>query len=164
VDDERVNPVAEEEPVGLTEIIEDSGALPPAEVTKSMLRVVTKLDSTLGRPERVPEEMEEQELLCYAAAINVIVNYVDANRAAKFNLNQLAEMSNKAFQENTGNGVKPWDEIAPILREKWRFFVKHLWNMLAYDAEEHGSVLDHEEQITLTFRARLKELGLIPKS
>lgn len=148
------------------EAIDDTvgdGALTANIVTASLLRVATKFDASLGRPERVPEEMEADELLAYAAAINVVMDYVEPRKGETFDLTMLAAMANRAFQDAAGNPIRPWDSIDPKFREKWRFFVKHLWNLLDYDADDDGDLFRHEEQITAMFAATLQERGLIPR-
>lgn len=129
----------------------------------SMLRCVCRLDSVLGRPSRTPEDMDDLEIAGYRDATIKVINYAEAHEQETMDLGMLAAMAHAAFLDFTDQPAAKFDAIAPALQQKWRYLVKHLWNLMGYDASEDGAVQKHEEQIEAQFRDVLEKQSLIAK-
>jgi len=130
----------------------------------SMLRVVCRLDAALGRPLIDPEGMTEMALGAYDSAFRKVMAHVEADEGGQWQLNDLASMANLQYQEYVQQDpLVRYDQIAEQLRQKWRFLIRHLFNLYAYDSEDDGTVQSHEEQIEAQFRATLEQMALIPQ-
>jgi hypothetical protein len=142
---------------------EDEMTLAPKEMFKSYLRVNSLLNSALGLGERMPEDLGPDELEAWKAAFLAGITFMEKHEHEQMEFGGIAAAANAAWQAVAGEGpAVPWDEIAPLYQEKWKFLARHQANLLGYDGEDDGSVQKHEDQIVAMFGARIKELTPAP--
>lgn len=143
---------------------DEDGCLTTEEMQISAYRAFTKFEFRLGRSQPEWVELEDDVRSAWSDMVNKILVQFD-DEEAELSVIAMADEAHQRFAEGiTGElpaDFLPWDDLDEVLREEWKWLVRHIANMLAYDKDENEGlkIPDHEDKIDDFFRAKLEELG-----
>jgi hypothetical protein len=127
----------------------------------SWMRVEGMLELALGHSPIDWDDRQEEEQLAFGEAFVACQKAVAEAEGSPYDA--LARTTYQAYQRATSPiDFVEWRDINPELKLKWEFLVRHMVNLLIFDAEDDGSVQPHEDQITSLFSDKLRVLQETP--
>lgn len=142
---------------------DEEGCLPAETIRHSAYRAFTKFEFRAGRTQPDWEELDEDVRAAWDGMVNGLIDAFEGlGDDGEAGISLMAYRSYQGFYETgLGHEIPVWDELHEVVQKEWRYLVRHVANLLAYDTEDTGGlrVEDHEDMIDDHLRVALEEMG-----